>query len=187
MSVTTQYRDRLVARDGFVCHYCGHSLEGVDYAADHIVPRSKGGKNHADNLVLACKRCNSRKNDRPYLEFKAWADAHPQPPPAPAAPKRAIPHTATLVCREPRPILIGEDVIDRAADMGLWRLGLYVVLLRLAGTGQSADPAAIAARLNADVALIKQGYETLIQQGLLRLDADGYALGPFSVETAVLA
>jgi len=36
---------------------------------DHIIPYTQGGPDVASNLVLACKRCNSAKEDRPYDEF----------------------------------------------------------------------------------------------------------------------
>ena len=34
-----------------------------DLTFDHVVPRSKGGKNSYDNLVLACVTCNAKKAD----------------------------------------------------------------------------------------------------------------------------
>lgn len=38
---------------------------------DHVEPSSKGGKDHIDNLVLACATCNNRKKARPLLLFLA--------------------------------------------------------------------------------------------------------------------
>lgn len=32
---------------------------------DHVVPESKGGPTTAENLVLACRRCNRKKGDSP--------------------------------------------------------------------------------------------------------------------------
>ena len=43
-----------------MCTYCGNSnLE--ELSMDHIFPKSKGGEDTADNLIWACKSCNSSK------------------------------------------------------------------------------------------------------------------------------
>lgn len=47
-------------RDEGVCQYCGVPAENVD----HVIPRSKGGRHEWENVVAACRRCNSRKSDR---------------------------------------------------------------------------------------------------------------------------
>lgn len=33
---------------------------------DHVVPESKGGTGHPDNLVLACRRCNRSKGTKRF-------------------------------------------------------------------------------------------------------------------------
>ena len=53
-------RRAVFARDGWVCQYCGHPAENVD----HVIPRSRGGEHSWDNVVAACRRCNSRKENR---------------------------------------------------------------------------------------------------------------------------
>ncbi|MGH2728672.1 MAG: HNH endonuclease, partial [Actinomycetota bacterium] len=47
-------------RDHHLCQYCGSAAENVD----HVIPRSRGGTHTWDNVVAACKRCNSRKENR---------------------------------------------------------------------------------------------------------------------------
>jgi len=47
-------------RDHSTCQYCGRTAENVD----HIHPRSRGGLHEWENVVAACRRCNSRKKDR---------------------------------------------------------------------------------------------------------------------------
>lgn len=57
-----QLRLRVLARDGWVCTYCGTHLEGGNATVDHIVSRKTGGDLwDMDNLTSACKSCNSRK------------------------------------------------------------------------------------------------------------------------------
>ncbi len=53
-------RRAVFARDGWTCQYCGGSAENVD----HVVPRSRGGEHVWENVVAACRRCNSRKENR---------------------------------------------------------------------------------------------------------------------------
>jgi 5-methylcytosine-specific restriction endonuclease McrA len=47
------------------CHYCG----GAGGEADHIVPISRGGLNHPQNLVPACRSCNASKGNRLVSEW----------------------------------------------------------------------------------------------------------------------
>lgn len=53
-------RRAVFARDGWVCQYCGAAAENLD----HVVPRSRGGEHSWENVVAACRRCNSRKENR---------------------------------------------------------------------------------------------------------------------------
>ena len=45
------------------CEYC-HSQEAFSpsgFSVEHIIPRSAGGGNEAENLALSCQECNNRK------------------------------------------------------------------------------------------------------------------------------
>jgi 5-methylcytosine-specific restriction endonuclease McrA len=53
-------RRAVFARDGWVCQYCGSAAENVD----HVFPKSRGGQHAWENVVAACRRCNSRKENR---------------------------------------------------------------------------------------------------------------------------
>ena len=53
-------RRAVFARDGHRCQYCGAAAENID----HVVPRSRGGTHTWDNVVAACRPCNTRKEDR---------------------------------------------------------------------------------------------------------------------------
>jgi len=48
------------------CEYCGSK---EDLSWDHLIPRSKGGPDTADNLVLACKSCNSSKGSKGIYQW----------------------------------------------------------------------------------------------------------------------
>jgi len=54
----------LFARDRQLCAYCGKRLESRHLSRDHIVPISRGGLNKWTNVVTACRRCNTHKNDQ---------------------------------------------------------------------------------------------------------------------------
>lgn len=53
-------RRAVFARDGHRCQYCGGQAENID----HVVPRSRGGPHDWENVVAACRKCNTRKEDR---------------------------------------------------------------------------------------------------------------------------
>ncbi|MDQ3964315.1 MAG: HNH endonuclease [Actinomycetota bacterium] len=53
-------RRAVFVRDEFTCQYCGRPAENVD----HVIPKSRGGGHTWDNVVAACRPCNSRKENR---------------------------------------------------------------------------------------------------------------------------
>ncbi len=56
-------RKFVVARAGERCEYCHLPSRGQvgRFPIDHVVPRTAGGATEADNLALACPRCNGLK------------------------------------------------------------------------------------------------------------------------------
>jgi CRISPR/Cas system Type II protein with McrA/HNH and RuvC-like nuclease domain len=54
-------RKRIFKRDNNTCGYCGSQK---NLTIDHIVPKSRGGKNTWENMITCCSRCNSVKDDR---------------------------------------------------------------------------------------------------------------------------
>lgn len=75
--IRPEKRAAIYERDGWECAYCGRGpcdkrnrqQAAVILTLDHLIPRSEGGANSADNLVTACLRCNSSRGDRDWREF----------------------------------------------------------------------------------------------------------------------
>jgi 5-methylcytosine-specific restriction endonuclease McrA len=82
-SLLMKKRDAVYNKSNGQCWYCGKHLV-KDYpdswtsselatilSVDHVIPRgTPGGTNHIDNLVPACRSCNSRKNKKSIEEFR---------------------------------------------------------------------------------------------------------------------
>jgi 5-methylcytosine-specific restriction endonuclease McrA len=73
-------RRSVFARDGHRCQYCGAQAENID----HVIPRSRGGPHTWENVVAACRRCNTAKEDR-LLEDSGFTLRHP-----PRAPRSGV-------------------------------------------------------------------------------------------------
>jgi 5-methylcytosine-specific restriction endonuclease McrA len=61
--ITRQQWDWLKAFYGQRCAYCG--IKPKRLTMDHIIPLARGGTHTLENLIPACKSCNSRKNMKP--------------------------------------------------------------------------------------------------------------------------
>ncbi len=66
-------RRGVLVRDSFTCIYCGiqpgqlmrgKMLTKSDFTVDHVIPRSRGGRDTWTNTACACYACNHRKGDR---------------------------------------------------------------------------------------------------------------------------
>lgn len=67
IKMSTTQREWEIERDSRkVCIYC-ESIENIQ--TEHIIPKSKGGPNIADNLVDSCQSCNLKKTNRDVFEF----------------------------------------------------------------------------------------------------------------------
>ncbi|MBW4619204.1 MAG: HNH endonuclease [Cyanosarcina radialis HA8281-LM2] len=63
MTINEITRQYVRNRANYLCEYC-HSPEKIStsrFTIDHIQPRSLGGADDANNLALACSRCNQRR------------------------------------------------------------------------------------------------------------------------------
>jgi 5-methylcytosine-specific restriction endonuclease McrA len=73
-------RRAVFARDSWACQYCGGKAETMD----HVVPRSRGGAHSWENVVAACRRCNSKKRDKLPVEASLKLRKKPGVPRGPA-------------------------------------------------------------------------------------------------------
>lgn len=55
---------KLLERDRNKCGYCGKHAT----THDHIMPKSRGGRDEWMNAIAACSKCNNRKGDRTPAE-----------------------------------------------------------------------------------------------------------------------
>jgi 5-methylcytosine-specific restriction endonuclease McrA len=58
-------RRGVLRRDGFRCAYCSKSANTID----HVLPKSRGGKDTWENLVACCLKCNNSKSDKTPAEM----------------------------------------------------------------------------------------------------------------------
>ena len=66
-------------RDNNTCQYCGkENLKRPEL--EHVIPKSKGGKNTFENCVTACKECNRAKGDRTPSEAGMYLKKQPVQP-----------------------------------------------------------------------------------------------------------
>ena len=63
--------EREKMKKGQICHYCEKPFpSGKGLEMEHILPTSRGGPDKGENLVYACRSCNSSKKDK---DFITWA------------------------------------------------------------------------------------------------------------------
>lgn len=84
------------ARDNFCCQYCNKRFPVRQLTKDHVVPRSAGGKTVWENIVTACKRCNSLKDNKTCDEAGMWPLKTPRRP-------ATLPLTGPLIDRDEAP------------------------------------------------------------------------------------
>lgn len=58
-------RRNVMHRDNYTCQYCGRRS---DLTIDHVMPKSRGGKDTWDNVAIACLRCNVTKGNKTPAE-----------------------------------------------------------------------------------------------------------------------
>lgn len=57
-------RNNVFFRDDFTCTYCLNEFPSKMLTLDHVIPKSRGGKNTWENLVTSCHSCNAKKANK---------------------------------------------------------------------------------------------------------------------------
>ena len=57
-------RFNVYLRDMWACQYCADTYKTHELTFDHVIPRSKGGRTTWDNIVTACRSCNTQKGHK---------------------------------------------------------------------------------------------------------------------------
>lgn len=66
--VSGKKRETVYVRDNYKCYLCGFDVSSSKgdrrRTIDHLIPRSRGGSNHIDNLATCCLLCNMDKGSK---------------------------------------------------------------------------------------------------------------------------
>jgi len=64
--LSTKQRASIIDRARGCCEYCRSQARFAtqSFSIEHIIPRSKGGRNTVDNLALSCQGCNNHKYNK---------------------------------------------------------------------------------------------------------------------------
>lgn len=75
-AIPRPFARHVMVRDNYTCVYCGTESTAKQeegrraiLSIDHITPITRGGSAAVENLVCACRVCNSEKNDRTPSEW----------------------------------------------------------------------------------------------------------------------
>ena len=66
------YEDNIKKYGTLTCVYCHNPIQLGKDSLDHKMPLSRGGTNNYENLCIACRSCNSRKNVKTPEEFREF-------------------------------------------------------------------------------------------------------------------
>jgi len=69
-------RSMIYERDDHTCQYCGATKH---LTIDHVVPRSRGGQDTWENMVVACSKCNIKKANTPLEQTGMKLLREPRP------------------------------------------------------------------------------------------------------------
>lgn len=73
-------KQAIYTRDRGVCQYTGRKIDRHDATVDHVLPKSRGGDDTWENLVLCSKDINSKKGNRLNTEVGLKLSRKPHAP-----------------------------------------------------------------------------------------------------------
>ncbi|MFK7839024.1 MAG: HNH endonuclease [Bdellovibrionales bacterium] len=73
-------RFNVFLRDEWTCQYCASSFKTHDLTFDHVIPRSRGGRTEWENIVAACRGCNTVKGSKMPHEVNMYPLREPAQP-----------------------------------------------------------------------------------------------------------
>lgn len=72
-----------ISQRGKCCFCCRMMVADIDFHSqgllatiEHVIPRSKGGRNHISNYTLSCSPCNNKRGVRGFDSFAKDVKAH---------------------------------------------------------------------------------------------------------------
>lgn len=73
-------RFNVFLRDHWCCQYCSEQFRTSQLTFDHVIPRSRGGGTCWENIVTACRPCNTLKADHLPEECGMHTNRPPRQP-----------------------------------------------------------------------------------------------------------
>ncbi len=64
--------ERILERDGLVCHICGGAVTEDQLSFEHVIPLERGGEHSEDNIKVSHLVCNKRKGTKLMSELTAY-------------------------------------------------------------------------------------------------------------------
>ena len=73
-------RFNVFLRDQWKCQYCATDHKTHELTFDHVIPRSRGGRTEWENIVAACRDCNTVKGSKMPHEVNMYPMREPRQP-----------------------------------------------------------------------------------------------------------
>lgn len=73
-------RFNVFLRDRWECQYCATEYKTNELTFDHVIPRSRGGRTNWENIVAACRCCNTAKGNKMPHEVNMYPMNEPRAP-----------------------------------------------------------------------------------------------------------